>query len=48
MVVIFPQAHSIPVTNDSGCWDFFGYSGPEYLTKNGPQAKAIRSMIERV
>ena len=48
MVVVFPQAHSIPETNISGCWDFWGYTGPDYLTKDGPQAKAIRLMVERL
>ena len=36
------------VFNPRGCWDWWGYTGPAYATKGGPQIRAVRAMIERV
>jgi poly(3-hydroxybutyrate) depolymerase len=35
-------------SNPQGCWDWWGYSGSGYLTRDGKQMKAIRAMIARM
>jgi poly(3-hydroxybutyrate) depolymerase len=34
--------------NPKGCWDWWGYSGIDYHTRDGVQIKAVRAMIERL
>jgi Esterase PHB depolymerase len=46
-VVLFPQV-SASLVNPKGCWDWWGYSGSDYLTKDGPQIAAIWRMVERL
>jgi len=36
------------VWNPNGCWDWWGYSGPLYHTKEGPQLRAVKAMIDRL
>lgn len=53
IVVLYPQTTawngpSLNRTNPKGCWDWWGYSGEDYATKNGKQIRAIKSMIDRV
>jgi hypothetical protein len=36
------------VWNPNGCWDWWGYDGPDYFTKSGAQMSAIRKMLERL
>ncbi|XP_050418499.2 uncharacterized protein LOC126831890 [Patella vulgata] len=47
IIILYPQAISTPL-NQQGCWDWFGYTGPLYATKNGFQITAVRRMIDRV
>ena len=47
IVVLFPQV-SASLTNPKGCWDWWGYTGNDYLTKNAPQIAAIWRMVERL
>jgi len=47
IVVLYPQvAKSLfwPY-NPQGCWDWWGYSGPNYATRDGLQLKAIHRML---
>jgi poly(3-hydroxybutyrate) depolymerase len=57
LVVLYPQATQWlrPLTdpagstaNPKGCWDWWGYSGSAYLTRDGKQMKAVRAMIARL
>ncbi len=48
IVVLYPQATSSGFTNPYGCWDWFGYSGTDYVNKNGPQVIAIQKMVYRL
>jgi poly(3-hydroxybutyrate) depolymerase len=32
--------------NPKGCWDWWGYSGENYHTRDGAQMRAVRAMIE--
>ncbi len=47
LVILFPEVTQGPI-NPKGCWDWWGYTGRDYLTKDGPQIKAVRAMLERL
>ena len=34
--------------NPKGCWDWWGYTGLDYLGKDAPQIKAIWTMVEQL
>ncbi|WP_374261412.1 poly(3-hydroxybutyrate) depolymerase [Zoogloea sp.] len=34
--------------NPKGCWDWWGYSGVDYATRNAPQIAAVRQMVARL
>lgn len=51
IVVLYPQAVKIPspwynwfAGNPNGCWDWWGYSGSDYLSRVAPQPSAIARM----
>lgn len=53
IVVLYPQAVKIPspwynwfAGNPRGCWDWWGYSGPDYLSRAAPQLAAIARMAD--
>ncbi len=48
IVVLFPQAVSIPFLNPEGCWDWWGYTDHHYADQRGVQIAAIRAMIDRL
>lgn len=49
LVVLFPQATSIPVINGFGCWDWWGFTDSQhYADHNGYQMRAIRAMIDQL
>jgi poly(3-hydroxybutyrate) depolymerase len=48
IVVLYPQvrsSHTAPM-NPLGCWDWWGYTGDAYATREGPQVAAVMSMID--
>ena len=46
IVVLLPQLKpTMQPLNPLGCWDWWGYEGPDYATKDGPQIEAVRGMI---
>jgi poly(3-hydroxybutyrate) depolymerase len=47
IIVLFPQTATTPL-NPQGCWDWWGYTGPDYLTRNAPQIIAVQRMLERL
>jgi poly(3-hydroxybutyrate) depolymerase len=47
MIVLFPQTATTPL-NPQGCWDWWGYTGSEYLTRDAPQTTAVYRMLERL
>lgn len=47
VVVLFPEVGKSAL-NPMGCWDWWGYSGRDYLTKDAPQIKAVRRMLDRL
>lgn len=44
IVVLYPQAGKVP----NACWDWWGYEGPAYATRQGKQVQAIRRMVDRL
>jgi poly(3-hydroxybutyrate) depolymerase len=53
IVVLYPQAARIPAPwynwfagNPNGCWDWWGYSATDYLTRTAPQPAAIARMAD--
>jgi len=36
------------VFNPRGCWDWWGYTGPAYHTRQAPQMRAVRAMLDRL
>ena len=47
LIVLFPQV-STGTLNPQACWDWWGYTGREYLTRKGPQVVAVRRMLDRL
>lgn len=48
IVVLYPQVANSGFNNPYGCWDWFGYTGSDYINKNGTQIVAIQKMIYRL
>ncbi|HEX6692255.1 MAG TPA: PHB depolymerase family esterase, partial [Burkholderiales bacterium] len=50
LIVLYPQtiARYFWTYNPRGCWDWWGYTGPQYATKAGPQVRAVMAMVERL
>ena len=47
LIVLFPQV-TTGTLNPQACWDWWGYTGREYLTRKGPQVVAVRRMLDRL
>ncbi len=47
LIVLFPQAAK-GSANPQGCWDWWGYTGSAYLTRDAPQIEAVHRMIKRL
>jgi poly(3-hydroxybutyrate) depolymerase len=47
LIVLFPQAAASPM-NPQACWDWWGYTGHDYLTREAPQIQAVYRMLERL
>ena len=47
IVILFPriQPHGYAIETQSGCWDAYAQSGPDYAYKSGVQMAAVRAMI---
>ena len=50
LIVLYPQAIARYwwVYNPRGCWDWWGYTGRDYATKQGAQVRAVMAMVERL
>jgi poly(3-hydroxybutyrate) depolymerase len=50
LIVLYPQAIARywGVYNPRGCWDWWGYTGSRYATKEGAQIRAVMGMVERL
>lgn len=47
LIVLFPQAASSPM-NPQGCWDWWGFTGRDYLTRDAAQIGVVYRMLERL
>lgn len=47
LIVLFPQT-AIAAFNPQACWDWWGYTTRDYLTRNAPQIVAVHRMLERL
>jgi hypothetical protein len=47
IVVLYPQVAQslIAPFNPRGCWDWWGYTGADYATRNGAQLASVRRML---
>jgi poly(3-hydroxybutyrate) depolymerase len=50
IIVLYPQAIARWwwVYNPNGCWDWWGYTGAQYHTKDGAQIRAVMAMLSRL
>lgn len=49
LIVLYPQVKaSWYPFNPRGCWDWWGYTGAAYHTKDGAQIRAVWAMLERL
>lgn len=57
LIVLYPQAVARNgfafgswrwVFNPKGCWDWWGYAGSDYATRQGAQIKAVKAMLDRL
>jgi hypothetical protein len=48
--VLYPQSISRYwwIYNPRGCWDWWGYTGQDYATRQGAQIRAVLAMVERL
>lgn len=47
LVVLFPQTVATG-SNPQGCWDWWGYTGRDFLTREAPQIRAVAAMLDRL
>lgn len=47
IVVLFPQIEA-GSGNPQGCWDWWGYTGRDFLSRQAPQIAAVWRMVERL
>jgi len=46
IIVLYPQVAKD--TQPNSCWDWIGYTGPDYATRQGPQMLAVKQMVARL
>lgn len=51
IVVLYPQTKAWGAAGDAGknpkgCWDWWGYSGPDYFRRTGKQMRAVEWMVD--
>lgn len=47
LIILFPQTEA-SASNPQGCWDWWGYTGRDFLTRSAPQIRAVRAMLDRL
>lgn len=50
MIVLYPQVgiSYVKPANQYGCWDWWGYTSPQWDTNQGKQLQVIRAMVDRL
>lgn len=44
LIILYPEAAASAV-NPQGCWDWWGYTGSDYLTREAPQIQIVHAML---
>jgi len=47
LIILFPQTVSSQ-DNPQACWDWWGYTGPEFLTRDAPQIRTVMAMLDHL
>lgn len=47
LIVLFPQT-AASAMNPQACWDWWGFTGSDFLTKNAPQITAVYRMLQQL
>lgn len=47
LVILYPQVEA-GASNPNGCWDWWGYTGLDFLSKDAPQIAGVRKMLDRL
>jgi hypothetical protein len=47
LIVLFPDV-ATTAFNPKACWDWWGYTGADYLTNKAPQIVALKRMLDRL
>lgn len=47
-VVLYPQVRASFPENSLGCWDWWGYTDQDFLTREGQQIQSVHAMITRL
>jgi poly(3-hydroxybutyrate) depolymerase len=48
IVVLYPQSGKLGQANPYACWDWFGFTGQNYVTQSGAQMSALKKMIDQI
>jgi poly(3-hydroxybutyrate) depolymerase len=50
LIVLYPQviARYFWIYNPRGCWDWWGYTGTAYATRDATQIRAVQRMVDRL
>ena len=48
LMILYPQAERVAMINPLGCWDWWGYSGAGFDTRDGVQIRALMTLIDQV
>ncbi|MEM7707123.1 MAG: PHB depolymerase family esterase [Pseudomonadota bacterium] len=50
LIVVYPQvkASSLVPMNPLGCWDWWGYTGEDYVARSAPQITAIKATLDQL
>ncbi len=48
IILLFPDVAVDRAVNPLGCWDWWGYTGFEFMTRDAPQITAVRRMVQHL
>ncbi|WP_253696271.1 PHB depolymerase family esterase [Bdellovibrio sp. HCB117] len=48
IIVLYPQSAKVSKDNPYACWDWFGFTGADYMTKSGKQMQALKKMLQTI
>ena len=47
IIILYPQSAKMN-GNPYACWDWFGFTGEDFVTQSGSQMKALKAMVDRL